>query len=502
MTGFIWSDILFIIGFSFLVYARTLKFYVNVDDIRRIQHINEGFFNCRQFIYKALPRLLSRRLYGCGTFARRIICKCNGEEIGSKPKEDCSQCHGKGYFWRWSIPQDHLFTIILHTTASVLIYLAFGKNNISFMASLLYCVNPINNQTAIWLNGRRYLLNVIIVLLMVLSPWGLIAFPFSAMFQVTAIFAPLLFGWKMIPLIGIPIFFAWGHIRRQIILRMRSDTNPERMAIKPQRLIMVIKHYGHFFFKMIFSGVTLMIYPGDYYYWGQKERGNKEAYSFSFEFWRGVLAIVLTGLLPFFLPKSMFWMWVVMVLSTLQWCAILPITQDMADRYASVPTVFMMVFLMTLFPQAFPFLLGAYLVQLNISMKMYPSLYEYWRYQEYFAPNISRPRAFKVNWLLKRNDLPEAFSEVQKGLKVCPDDYQFLKQACAISHGFGQVDQARKFLNVAARNIPFGREEEGETELKQLGAFIDNLEKQQKWLAKQNVHPAHGQGKKNKKRRF
>ena len=56
---------------------------------------------------------------------------------------------------------DHAITIFIHSIVCVGIYLAFGRNNISFISALLFSLNPINNQGAVWISGRGYVLSAL-----------------------------------------------------------------------------------------------------------------------------------------------------------------------------------------------------------------------------------------------------------------------------------------------------------------------------------------------------
>ena len=51
---------------------------------------------------------------------------------------------------------DHALNILAHTLVCVMMYLALGQNEVSFMAALLFSVNPTNNQGSVWISGRHY----------------------------------------------------------------------------------------------------------------------------------------------------------------------------------------------------------------------------------------------------------------------------------------------------------------------------------------------------------
>ena len=127
--------ILILIGIVVATYLPTIKFSVIVDDIKHYEKIQKGLFGTLKDNFR-LGNLISR-LYGGGTFYTNK--------------------------YKHNTEIDHAFTIFLHAVVCVLIYLALGKNEISFWAAALYSVNNVNNQTSIWLNGRRYCMSIIFV---------------------------------------------------------------------------------------------------------------------------------------------------------------------------------------------------------------------------------------------------------------------------------------------------------------------------------------------------
>src|SRR6185436_15795163 len=233
---------LIIIALVFVVYYRTFFFGLIVDDIRHNQHIKDGFFKV------SFVKNLQRRFYGIGTLAR------NGKT---------------------NLIHEHIFSTIIHAIICLLMYYVFGQNLVSFMAAVLYVVNPVNNQTAIWLNGRRYAMNIVIVLSMLaLGKWGIILYPLIAFLQVSAFFAPILYGWVGILILPLVLFLAGREIRDKMNYRFDKVVNSQHRKFHFKKAIPIIKIYGNSFVKMIFPGRTMMIYPF-LFYWGMTEEGNQ-----------------------------------------------------------------------------------------------------------------------------------------------------------------------------------------------------------------------------------
>lgn len=431
-------EIIAIVLLNIVLYYNTIKFSAIVDDIKRYE-------NYRIFDWSMPLRSMREALYGGATFGKNLAV-------------------------------DHAFTLALHTTACVLIYLAFGSNNISFWAAILYSCNPVNNQTSIWLNGRRYLINIIIVLLMIiLGKYGGILYPLTGAFQVTAVFAPiLLFKYSPIyPLLSaVFILVLWRTIKKKVDNRLKDIKDVESTRFSLKNLIVIIKYYGEYLFRMPFPGICKMIYP-TLYYWRQTEAGNKNAYSINIDFYKGTLAVVASVFLVLVSPDDIKPYAVFMILSTLQWSAIIPVTQDLADRYVSLPNVFMMFFVSYFAHQylglyTIPTLVGIasmYFVYTKIVMRMYRDIPHYWEYHRFYSPSIPSPRKYEINWLMKRGDFTKAWVLTREGLQYNENEFALLSQAAVCHQAIGEHEIARSFCYKAMKNYHIGQKESQEPQL-------------------------------------
>lgn len=433
-------EILIIVLFNIIVFWRTLKFSIIVDDIRHYSAIKTKKWDkpvdLKDFFAQGFAKI-QFRLYGGATF-------------GTDPK------------------LDHAVTIFLHTCICVLIYMAFGYSQISFMAAMLYACNPANTQTSIWLNGRRYAINIILVLLMIVySPWGLILYPFTFMnSQVAAIFSPILVkGIHPLWLLAIPLFYLPNRkqINRKISSRMEHILCDDQRKFKLTRLVVIVKSFGFYFFNMIAPIRVMMNYP-NLYWWGITQKKTDICYSINWEFWKGVIAILLSiaGLVYF--KDYMRIMWLFILLSTLQWSAILSAVQVNSDRYTSLPNMFMMFFIayfINMLPYSmtiFMCLCVYYLCQLSIVMIMYQSIDEYQRYQMFFCPKITKPRFNRIEFYLKKSRFLTAWYLIEEGLQHIPDDFHLLVQASICAAQLGNLKQSQELLESASKNYYLGQE--------------------------------------------
>lgn len=422
-----------IIFISLIIFFNTFKREPIIDDIRHIKEINSG-------ILKNIPwyENIRRRCYGIGTLANN-----NGDV---------------------NIYHENILTTLIHTTICIFIYKTLGNDNVSFAAAILYLVNPANNQTSLWNNGRRYSINILLVLIMLyLGPIGIILYPVMPFLQFNALFSPVLLSPYMA--LVIPIFFLIGqrHIIKWYKERLINIPKGEIRTFKPRRIIVIIKSFGFYFFKMLFPGTTLFTYK-TLYFWGITKDGNKDAYAINKDFFKGILAIFiyLSGFLLF--RENLFNMWLFMGLAILQWCNIITVTQTLADRYMSLPNVFMMFFLayiLNIFNMLIPlglFIFGYYLCQLYVSMRMYNGLTGMYDYNIYLFPEGVSARSFRASALLKNKDFNAAWEDVRHGLHHNPNDFKFLFQGAICARHMGDKFLSDTLIKRAEENMYLGQE--------------------------------------------
>jgi hypothetical protein len=444
-----------------VLYWRTLFFSIVIDDIRQLE--GKTFRDERFKTYfkwndpfRSLIDWVTTRLYGAGTFPFWKKCACQGHQNGNV----CQRCRGKGYSNEFNLILEHGFTILLNIAISCLIYLSFGKTQVSFIAAILYAANATNNQTSIWMNGRRYAINIILMLCLILTgPWGLPIYLATPIFQISAVFSPVLWGglwWLLVPaLVGLN----FNRIRNFYNNRMAAIVNDDMRSFTPKRITVCIRTLGFYFGKMIAPGKVLMIYPF-LDCWGMTKEGNKKAYSFDMYFWGGLFAIISGAAgLAYFQGAERCW-WAFMYLSTIQWCNILTSNQTAADRYASLPNVFMMYFVSKIINIAFgiyalpaaALLLGYYMSNLNVTLTMFKDITTFYNYHSFYYPDNVTIRKFEVNWKLKAKDPLGAWELLKVGLAYSPNDFTLLYQAGVVMQIIGEPTESEKYFERAEAN--------------------------------------------------
>jgi hypothetical protein len=369
--------------------------------------------------------------------------------------------YGCGFFR--NAKQEHLFTIILHGINCSLIYKITG----SLLAALLYLFNPINNQTTLWLNGRRYAFSVLAVLL-AWAFWPIA--PFMAVFcgwlHVTGIMFPLLFLWTpfwwAVPFAGtVAWFFGFKKIRDHIKYRASAfNHGSEYQKITWKKLIIYVKTIGFQFLNCVFPNKPAM-YHNFMYYYSQTEEGNKEAYSFNFDFWKGV------AVLGFLAYDHSFWsFWFVLFIS--QWCGIFTVTMLASDRYCSLPNVGAMMLLATYIgkiPAPYNTAVAAgflvfYAVKYQPLFFAYRNVLNFHQYHLNIYPDGVNSRFFLSKIHIAMKDPYQAFGVIRQGMRYRPYDFKLLLGFIECLFILGKVKSALKAMDFTEKHVPYGEAED------------------------------------------
>jgi len=445
-----------IVLFNIVLYYRTINFDLVMDDHQWWERIRrDGLISIFKInSYKVFRCWIADRFYGGTTFGTNLKV-------------------------------EHAFTLFLHTITCVLIYVAFGRSTVSFEASILYSCNPINNQTAVWLNGRRYSINIIICLLIIISPWLFPLYLFGLALQPSAFFVWILLKgiplWiYALPVIGLLVFGKEIYIK--IERRYQDMAKGDRFHLPAKNAIVVVKTYGFYFFKMLIPGVCAMIYP-TLFQWRNTKEGNENAYSLNLDFYKGTLAILLTMVSFYLIPNGSRLLFVFMFLSILQWCNVVPAFQVVADRYCSLPNVFMMFFLAYFLNAVFgryapiPVVLICtyYCVGLSVVLRMYRNLIYFYNYHILYFPGNPSPRTDFITSLMSRGMFKEAEYLVYGGLRANQKDYSLLVFGAIMCLTSGKPREGLIFIENAEKNFYLGREVEQKAEIEDLRYHLNFL---------------------------
>jgi len=467
-----------IILFTLCLFFPSLKCLIIVDDVRWYASIKNASKD--HWLWEKNPTWknfifwIANRLYSGGTFLsfeKCLNCQGHGTMLTVKANNICNKCKGSGkvawqrkYFGKWitGIQIEHLFSVSLIAIIGLLMYTDFH----SLWAALLWISASTTTQIAVWLNGRRYAVNTILILLMVAcinagGYWTLLALPLYAitpLFHMTAFCAPVLY-WPSIPLMAIIVLVFKEKLWAQFKQKERSIVESARKEFTPRRLIVIVKSYGFYFFKMLFPIMTRTNY-NFLYRWGVDEKGVNDAYAFNLDFYKGICAGFISMVGICYLPVNIRCYGIFMFLSTLQWCNIGNLAQIVADRYIVLANVFFQVILALWLPWwACLIVVGMNVCFVSMSYRMYENIQGMFDYHYYNWPQYTIVNREYIALCIKQGDFIKAYTMVKECLKFNPTDWDLLFGAALCAKRANDRAQARAYVELMEQNHYYGQEE-------------------------------------------
>lgn len=417
-----------IIALNLIVFFRTLRYDMVIDD------------NCRKFHTKDLPKNRLLRFY--------------------------RTTHYSGY-GGLPLPLDHLLTTLLHTLVSITIYLAFGSNAISFMAALLFSVHPVNNQVSIWLNGKRYAIVAILILLAwTLRPYGIIFYLISAIWHYGGVPAALLYLFSphrwILWLLLIPLIISYKTVLDKMGTRWERIPWGEIKVIKPRKIVILVKMFGYVFLHCLFPR-RMSFYHMFMERFGFSKKDNEYWYSLNKDFWVGLPIIIGIPTLIVFnwdnpLGFGLFW-WAIFVLPWMHFP--LGLTQAVAERIYYLPNAglcYAIAYVLQGYPYVIAMLFVYYLTKLWFYMPAYKNLDEFYRYALFEFPNHFRARSHTIQRELQDRRAFWALKDAGVGLNYNPDDCTLNMLMAQSLMTVGAWEKSLEYLEKAKKNLIVGHE--------------------------------------------
>lgn len=236
--------------------------------------------------------------------------------------------------------------ILRHAIVCILIYFVFGRDKIAFWTSILFALNPANNQVAVWLSGFGYSMGTIFTLLMFLfKPIAIIFYAVACYYSINSLPAPLIFlqiphqkGKVLYLLVLVFIFKKF----KQIISTKQATATKEMKTLHFKKLILFVKTYSYYFCLCLFP-VRLGLYHTFGYSFGLTKEDSEKVYKKDLHFWLGLILCGLIGYVIFSqwgTPVS-FGLWWFSVF-IFPWCNLITIQQFIAERYIYLANIGLM----------------------------------------------------------------------------------------------------------------------------------------------------------------
>lgn len=412
------------------------------------------------------------------------IAKKNKASFNGTPasiKDTLYHClYGAGLFN--NIAFDHLFTTTLHIVNSCLVYAVSG----SFLASILFLLSPVNNQVALWLNGRRYAVGILCVLLSWKFPLLFLPlYAFSSWLHVYTIVTPflMLFSdyWFLFP--GCLAAFAILGYKRIVSKfeerKSQYAVGQELTKFSPKKIILYVKSLGFYFQHTILPSKPRM-YHEFLYYFGRTEASTKRGYSLNFDFFKGVAVLAFITYEIFF-HHNLWAIWWLVFIS--QYCNLVTVTMSVADRYCSLAGIGLMVIVsqyINLLPDPLrSFAAGAlicyYAVKYQPLFNAYLSVGSFFMYHINIQPDGVKQRAHLASRYLEARDPFGAHYIIKQGLKYRPNDFELQLIMAKIMFAMGQFEKCLNILDRAQKVCPLGEEEYCKTEFNRMRQDVINI---------------------------
>jgi len=362
----------------------------------------------------------------------------------------------------------HFLTIITHTVCCCAIYLALGRNNISFLTAILFSINPINMQGSVWISGRNYVVSSILAL-------GMFAFPTlswvfytaTGHFAVNAWFAPLVFlgtkHWYMVFII--PVVWLLSQHNKDTLKRKLWETgglkttNTEMRSMKPKKIIPFLKTHLYYFILCIIPfqlGIEHNFLRG----FGTNATDNKKGYKLDKYFYAGLTLFLgvsiscIIGILRGHSPLTWGLLW--FTVNIAMWCNYITIQQQISERYvylANIGLMYALASVIVAYPIAITIFITAYLVRLWYVMDMYMN--DYWTV-EY---TLHEMKDMHYMWLMRgvkkwmAKDHQGALYDFNEAYIHKPYDLKILYNLSVACFVLGDTVRAREYLDKAKQNV-------------------------------------------------
>ena len=362
--------------------------------------------------------------------------------------------------------QEHLLALLIHIAICVSMFFAFGANHISFVCSLLYSCNPVNNQATIWPGGRGYALPILSLLLSMAIPLlSPVLIYFGMWFTIGFHGIPLaLIGsssWYLLPVALICLLIHRKKFTKAIKLKSSMESFAQDKKYDFGKFVIFIKTYGFYLtlclipFRITFYHSFLPSMAGS-----QKERWLSIWDKF---FWFGLIGIVGTITFACLHWGPLAWGLLAFMLTIAPFCNVIRANQEIAERFAALPNVFLM--------YALANLIGIYLAIVTAFLAFYATrtFYTIGLYRdEYFITEFAIIEDRHAWWAwhcraMKRWDTQsykEALILWVMAKLISPKEFKVLINIATCLRLLKNDVEANQYLLLAEQNIVEGQEEE------------------------------------------
>ena len=358
---------------------------------------------------------------------------------------------------------EHLLALILHICICIAVYFAFGASQISFITSLLYSTNPVNNQGTIWPSGRGYVYPILFLLLAMTLPYVSPLFLFAGCWYTAGFLAPLaLIGsskWFILASMPIVWFLHSRKFKKAVVNKQNTETFDEDKLVHPKKLILGIKTFGFYLLLCIIPfRITF------YHNFLQSSAGSMKHknYTLCRYFWIGITAIIAWVTCVITFPwNTLTWAFLAFFITIAPFCNIVRANQEIAERFCALPNVFLMYALAQLII-TWPILIAAFLAFYATRTFYTLTMYR----DEYYVTEMAIIEAPHAWWAwhcraMKRWDTQsykEALILWVMAKLISPKEFKVLINIASCLRLLKNNEEADEYLRLAEENIVAGQE--------------------------------------------
>ena len=359
---------------------------------------------------------------------------------------------------------DHFLTTVIHCTASVLVYLAFGANDVSYVAAWLFAFNPINNQASVWISGRTYALTTVCLLAAfafpIIAPLMVILamhYPVGVcMASIVAFISPY-----MLISVGIGFLIYRKRFLGLIKNKVKKEMFAEDKKIQWIKSVYVVKTFAFYTIHALIPLKTTFYHS---FMQSMSGAGKLKADKLDRFFWIGL------GLIAAILYQFICRPWGMVSFGIVWWIVGLApflnafrISQEVAERYAYVPLPGLMLVLASFiapYPMVVTAIVSVYACRLWFYMDAYQD--DYYLVETACLNSPDSWFAWHIR-ALKRWDVEshkEAMILWTMAKMISPKEFKVLFNLATMLKIHKQDKEAAAYLDQAKMNIPKGQEVE------------------------------------------
>jgi hypothetical protein len=353
----------------------------------------------------------------------------------------------------------HFMNLFVHCVNSVLIYLAFGQNEVSFIAAILFAINPVNNQVSIWLSGRTYSIATMLLLTGILFKPALPFLFAVALYRCVAILpAPIVLFFTPYWMFALPLPFIGYLLRNRYLgtIAMRWATVPDDMKkITPMKSIIALKTLGYYLMHSLFP-MNLGMCHTYMHNMGMSPEETKPCYKIDKFFFVGLAFILalITALILGYKDNVFGLIWYLVFI--FPWLNIILLNHPISERYTYMANIGLMLFVASMivaYPVLVGILIGWYGIRLWTFMPAYKDCLHFWQSNvDNFPEGTLGYNQLGIE-KSEQGKTGSAFDIWQAGLNLRPNDFRLNYNIANMLSNVGRFEGIKEYIVKAEQNL-------------------------------------------------